>query len=206
VKWMTKTNRIRRFDRQASAYAKRRRRMEMGNWRQKLLRDARGDVLEIAVGAGANFPFYSSDIRLTAVDFSPAMLQEAKTAAAAYRLDCTLIESDVESLRFPPDSFDSIVSTLSLCSYDDPVQVLQNMSEWCRPEGRILLLEHGISSQPVLAALQKLIDPIAFRIVGCHQKRDIMRIIRTAGLHIERDEHYMANMLHLVWAKPQKQE
>jgi ubiquinone/menaquinone biosynthesis C-methylase UbiE len=195
---------IRTFDRQARWYEKKRRRQELKAWRQKLLHTAKGNVLEVAVGAGANFPYYPPDALVTAVDFSPEMLKKAKQAADECGMRATFIQSDVESLNFPPDSFDTVVSTLSLCGYDDPCHVLSLFNRWCKKDGRILLMEHGISSNPALAVLQKALDPLAYRLIGCHQKRDMMRIIQSSGICIEKAEHYFANVVHLVWAKPNK--
>lgn len=95
-----------------------------------------------------------------------------------------------------------MVSTLSLCGYEDPVQVLNLFNRWCKKDGRILLMEHGISSVLPLAWLQKVLDPVAYRLVGCHQKRDIMDIIRSSDVVVERAEHHWAGTVHLVWAKP----
>jgi ubiquinone/menaquinone biosynthesis C-methylase UbiE len=43
-------------------------------WRRRLLQEVEGKVLELAVGAGANFPFYPQDVDITAVDFSQQIL------------------------------------------------------------------------------------------------------------------------------------
>jgi len=77
---MNKETLIRKFDKQAAMYDNKRRRLELGAYRRRLLHVAEGRVLELGVGAGANFPFYAPDVELTAVDFSPAMLAAAKTA------------------------------------------------------------------------------------------------------------------------------
>jgi ubiquinone/menaquinone biosynthesis C-methylase UbiE len=193
---------IRKFDKQARLYEKRRKKQAQGKWRRKLISAAKGKVLEVAVGAGANFPFYGHGLEITAVDFSPEMLRKAKEAAAEYRLRADLILSDVERLDFPPESFDTVVSTLSLCSYEDPVRVLSRFNRWCKRDGRILLMEHGVSSAYPLAWLQKVLNPLAYRWVGCHQNRDIMDIIRSSGILVERAEHLWAGTIHLVWARP----
>ncbi|MBO8163570.1 MAG: class I SAM-dependent methyltransferase [Brevibacillus sp.] len=197
---------IRLFDKQASWYEKKRKRQELGFFRQQLLRSAKGKVLEVAAGAGANFAYYPRDVELTAVDFSPEMLIRAREVARESDRMVTFIQADVESLAFAPDSFDTVVSTLSLCAYQDPVQVLRQCCRWCRKEGRILLLEHGLSSWRSIAFLQKAADPLAYRMIGCHQNRDIMQILRSSGLLIERAERFWAGMVHLIWARPDKQD
>jgi ubiquinone/menaquinone biosynthesis C-methylase UbiE len=135
---MNRADLIKKFDKQARWYEKRRIQQAQKEWRQKLLYFARGNVLEVAVGAGANFSFYPPGVRITAVDFSPEMLKRARNAADEYGIEVEF-KSDVETLTFPPDSFDTVVSTLSLCGYEDPVGVLNRFSRWSRKDGCILL-------------------------------------------------------------------
>ncbi|BCU82459.1 SAM-dependent methyltransferase [Polycladomyces abyssicola] len=201
---MNRADLIKKFDKQARWYEKRRIQQAQKEWRQKLLYFARGNVLEVAVGAGANFSFYPPGVRITAVDFSPEMLKRARNAADEYGIEVEFIQSDVETLTFPPDSFDTVVSTLSLCGYEDPVGVLNRFSRWCRNDGLILLMEHGLSSNPFLSFLQKALDPLAYRLVGCHQNRDMMNLIRSSDLVVEKVESHWAGVVHLVWAKPRK--
>lgn len=201
---MDQTELIRKFDAQARMYEKKRKKQELGAWRKKLLRAASGKVLEVAVGAGANFPFYDPDVEITAVDFSGEMLKKAREAAREHGLKAEFIQADLESVEFSPDSFDTVVSTLSLCGYQDPIRVLNQCSGWCKKDGRILLMEHGISNNAVIASLQKALDPLAYRMIGCHHNRDMMQIIQSSGIVVEKVERYWAGMIHLIWARPDK--
>lgn len=193
---------IRIFDRQATQYDQKREDPKQQRWRQHLISHAKGNVLELAVGAGANFPFYSQEVRITAADFSGAMLENARRAAEHYHLNADFICTDIEDMSFPGHSFDTIVSTLSLCSYTNPLEMLNKLNRWCKPDGTILLLEHGISSNFMVSALQKALNPLLYRVCGCHQTRDIIRLIQESGMHVSRVESYSLNMIHLVWAKP----
>lgn len=187
-------------------YERNRKAYTLGHWRSRLLRFSRGKVLEAAVGAGANFPFYNKDLveEVTAVDFSSEMLRRAKEASQEYGIRATFMESDMDHLSFPPDSFDTIVSTLSLCSYEDPLRVLNQFNRWCRRDGNILLMEHGLSSNFLLAFAQRVLDPIIFRVEGCHHNRDMMKIIESSDLVMTTAQHYWAGCIHLVWAHPNK--
>ncbi|WP_152391866.1 class I SAM-dependent methyltransferase [Paenibacillus guangzhouensis] len=201
---MDKDKLIHKFDRQAGVYDRRRQKSSDRTWREPLVSCAYGKVLEISVGAGANFPFYPKDVEVTAVDFSNEMLLAAQRGAADHRLQVTFLQSDVESLAFPANTFDTIVSTLSFCGYENPLQVLASLKEWCKPNGQILLMEHGRSSSPIIRPLQHIINPMFRRMVGCHVNRDIMGMVQQAGLHIEREEHHWLDMIHRVWARPNK--
>lgn len=109
---------------------------------------------------------------------------------------------DVESLDFEEDTFDTIVSSGSLCGYDDPVHVLNKMNKWCKKDGQILLLEHGLFSSSALAWLQKKVDPLNVKMIGCHLDRDILKIVESSDLVIDKHERALGGYLYLIWAKP----
>lgn len=201
---MDKEKLIRKFDNQSKIYEMRRKKQSERNWREKLIGCAKGKVLEVAVGAGANFSFYSKDVDVTAVDFSGAMLSKAKESAMASNVRATFIQSDIESITFPENSFDTIVSTLSFCGYENPVNVLESFSRWCKPGGQILLMEHGLSSNRLIGGTQKIIEPVFLRMVGCHLDRNMIDIFRQSPIHIHHIERYKFNIVHLVWASPNK--
>lgn len=195
--------RIRKFNAQADLYDKKRNRNELGWLRSRLLQAARGRVLEIGFGAGGNLPYYPKDIELVAVDFSPAMLEKAKQANdRLYQLKVTYVEGDVEDVTLPEQSFDTVVSTLSLCAVPHPDRVLARLGRWCKPEGQVLLMEHGRSSNRVLALAQNVLDPLLYRWVGCHHDRDFPALVEAAPLQIIRSERHMAGILQLYWCRP----
>lgn len=193
---------IKIFNKQAEMYDRRRRKREMAALRSRLLASAEGKVLELGIGAGANMPFYNREIELTGVDFSPAMLERAKEANdRQFGLRAAFIQADVDSLELPDHAYDTVVSTLTLCAYREPAAVLARMSSWCRPGGRVLLMEHGLSRYAPIAFGQRLFDPLAYRFIGCHYDRDILALVEQSPLIIERAERLMAGMLHLLWCR-----
>lgn len=199
---MEKSKLTRKFDRQADMYEKQRKKKSLGPWRRELLQHAEGKVLELGVGAGANFPYYSPDVQVTAVDFSSQMLEKAKNAAEEQRMQTDFMLSDIERLEFPKHTFDTIVSTLSFCSYEHPVDMFNKLKYWCKPKGQILLMEHGISFNPVFAFVQKAIDPVQYKLSGCHQNRDMLRLIQESNLHIQKVERHWKGIVYLIWATP----
>ncbi|MNC18968.1 Demethylmenaquinone methyltransferase [compost metagenome] len=201
---MEKQKLIRIFDKQAARYDSQREDARQTRWRRQLISHTKGEVLELAVGAGANFPYYPPGIQLTAADFSAAMLAKARRSAEQYQINSTFIHSDIEELSFPDHSFDTIVSTLSFCSYARPLPVLEHLSRWCRPGGQILLMEHGISESPALALGLRALNPLLYRIYGCHHTRDILGLVRESGLTINKLESHWRGMVHLIWASPKK--
>jgi SAM-dependent methyltransferase len=174
------------FDRQVTRFEK----LRDGNddfreLRQALLSGIRGDVLEIAPGPGFNFPFYTNITSLTAVDLSPKMTASAQAAwERTSNTPGTFITTDILEADFADNSFDSIVSTCSLCAYSDPVAVLNKLGAWCKPEGTIYLLEHGLSDYWLMRTAQRLYEPIHYKIHACHCNRDISEILKQSDLNI----------------------
>ncbi|WP_256759344.1 class I SAM-dependent methyltransferase [Cohnella sp. WQ 127256] len=199
---MNKDKQIRIFDRQAGQYEKKKEPESLRQWRQKLLQHASGHVLELAVGAGANFPFYPAGVQITATDFSAEMLKKATKAAEQYRTQVEFMLSDINELEFAEHSFDTIVSTLSFCSYKEPLKVLEKLRKWCKPSGEILLLEHGISSNMAFSVGQKILNPLLYRLIGCHHTRNMIDLVNQSGLKITKTESHWLGCIDLIWAKP----
>jgi ubiquinone/menaquinone biosynthesis C-methylase UbiE len=132
------------------------------------------------------------------------MLNRAKEAAADVGIQAEFVLSNIESLSFPDDSFDTIVSTLTLCGYEDPLAVLKKFNKWCKCDGQILLMEHGISSNRFVGYLQTAIDPVFIKVVGCHLNRNMTQILQKSSIQINKMEHYMLGAVHLIWATPNK--
>ncbi|WP_271401586.1 class I SAM-dependent methyltransferase [Salinicoccus roseus] len=193
---------VKKFDRQSKTYDKRRGNDPTDKYRERIIPEVEGKVLEVGIGAGGNFPYYEADIELTGVDFSPKMINAAQEAASAYPFEATLYEADIAELDFDENSFDTIVSTLSFCAYEHPDDVLANFAKWCRPEGTILMMEHGESTNRLLAGALNIVDPVSMKVLGCHQNRNISEIVRHSDLKIVKEERHLAGCLYMLWVKP----
>ncbi|BDA41943.1 probable ubiquinone/menaquinone biosynthesis C-methyltransferase Ub at C-terminar half [Coccomyxa sp. Obi] len=103
---------------------------------------------------------------------------------------------------YPENSFDTVVDTFGLCSHGDPVQALKEMGRLCKPEGRILLLEHGKASPDWL---NKWLDEGAHKHLmkwGCQWNRDIESIVKEAGLEIELLSRWHFGTTYVIIARP----
>lgn len=186
-------------------YENNRSNQKLARLRNKIIKNAYGKVLEVGVGAGANFPYYDRNhVEVTGVDFSSKMIESAKKAASIFQVKADFIQEDIDELIVEDNSFDCIVSTLSLCSYPDPIATLNKFNSWCRRDGIILLMEHGLSSNRLLSFTQKLIDPLYTKISGCHCNRNIDMIIEKSDLQVETIERYWSDILYLIQARPSK--
>lgn len=199
---MDKKKHIEKFDKQVGVYERMRENDRFYKYRKSLFGEAYGEVLEVAVGTGLNFPHYRGIERLTAVDFSAEMLASAEKEAGKYPFQAEFINEDIETMDFRDDSFDTIVSSLSFCSYEDPVAVMNRFGRWCRLDGKILLLEHGLSRFKGLQLLQRAVDPLTMKLIGCHQKRDISAIAGESDLQIIHLERHMFGAVYLIQAAP----
>lgn len=202
---MKKEKLIRKYDKQVKMYENNRKNQKLAGLRNKIIKKAYGKVLEVGVGAGANFPYYDrNNVEVTGVDFSFEMIKNAKRAASIFQVKAEFIQEDIDELILEDNSFDCIVSTLSLCSYPEPILTLNRFNSWCREDGIILLMEHGLSSNPILSVTQKMIDPLYTKISGCHCNRNINKIIEKSNLQVDQIERYWSDIIYLVQARPTK--
>jgi ubiquinone/menaquinone biosynthesis C-methylase UbiE len=172
------------------------------NLRRALLQRASGQVLEVAVGTGKNLPYYPKACQLTAVDTSLAMVMRARQRADRLGLHVHFQVMDAAHLGFPDQQFDTVVDTLALCTFLDPVAVLHEMARVCRPEGHILLLEHGRSDRVWLGRWQDQRAERHARLLGCYWNREPLELVRQAGLRLLTAERRFFGIFHLLEAAP----
>ncbi len=166
--------------------------------RRALLADAGGDVLEIGGGTGANLPFYRDHVRtLTLIEPEAPMARRLQRRLAdgppGTPADTRLVQAPAERLPFDDESFDTVVSTLVLCTVDDQPQALRELRRVLRPGGRLLFMEHVRAEEGErLARWQDRMRPIGVRMAhGCRCNRRTVDGIRSAGFEVvdlERDE------------------
>ena len=172
--------------------------------RRSLLRRAQGKVLEVAVGTGKNLPYYSSDCRVIAVDLSSEMLNVARKRAARLAIHTSFVVADAEALPFSGKSFDTVVSSLSTCTFPNPVAAVKEMARVCRPGGRVLLLEHGRSDREKIARWQDRHADQFAKPLGCHWNREPLDMVRKAGLKINTTRRVFFGIFHQIAAAPEQ--
>jgi ubiquinone/menaquinone biosynthesis C-methylase UbiE len=170
--------------------------------RTRLLPEAEGRVLEVGVGTGANFPFYSPSVCLTAIDESTDMLGVAAGRAVALDRPVFLGRANVEHLAFPDGCFDTVVATLVLCSVVDQPRALDELRRVLhRPGGRLLLLEHTRPQVQPLASLADLANwPWYAFNKRCHLNRETQQAVIQAGFRVERVESKLGGLLRTIVA------
>lgn len=176
------------------------------SWREDLLSEVKGDVLEVGIGTGANLPFYPNAIHLTGIDFSSGMLKHARKKANALTLPyhITLKEMDAQEMDFPDNTFDFVVATCVYCSVPDPVRGLKEMGRVCKPGGQILLLEHMRSDNKVIGKVMDLLNPITVNLWGANINRTTLENINRADLNIVENEDLFYSIVKKVIVNPNK--
>jgi len=170
--------------------------------RRGIFSRARGDVLEVAAGTGRNLEYYPPDCRVTAIDISEGMLDIARQRANELGKAVDFRLMDGAALDFADDRFDTVTTSLSTCTFPDPLVVLREMRRVCKPDGRILLLEHGRSKVQLFSRLQDRLADRQARAFGCHWNREPQQLIEQAGLRLVSDRTHLFGVVHVVEATP----
>lgn len=173
-------------------------------WRQRLCEQARGLTLEVGAGTGLNLPYYPADLELVVTDLSGGMLARARARAAQLKLRPTILEMDLQHLDFPDGLFDTVIATCVFCTVPDPVRGLAEVRRVCKPGGRILLLEHVRSGQPMIGRLMDLANPVLRSLTGTNINRETLDNIRTAGMDIVSVQPVWRDIMLEIHASPNK--
>lgn len=160
--------------------------------RHSLVAKASGLVLEIGFGTGANFKFYPSLIHsLTAIDPNPGMITLARSLQAEAVIPVHLALALAEALPFPSASFDTVVSTMTLCSVSQLSKALQELLRVVRPGGRLLFLEHGQSPDRSVSLWQDGLTPVWKHLGdGCHLNRPMVQMMQAQGWRVTALENF----------------
>lgn len=159
---------------------------------------AQGRVFELGVGGGLNQQFYDS-ARVTGfagIDPGAKLLDFAREEAAKKGWQADIRAGRGEAIPFEDESFDTVVSTYTLCSVDDQARVLRELRRILKPGGKIIYLEHGRAPDSGPQKWQRRIEPVWKRVMGnCHLTREIGGAVKQAGFQMEPiGQHYQPKM------------
>lgn len=138
---------------------------------------------------------------MVATDMSIEMLLRARAKARVHHLGAQFAVMDGEMLAVRDHVFDTVLSTLTLCTFTDPLKALREMARVCVPDGRILLVEHGRSSRTRIANWQDRHDERHAQMIGCHWNREPLDLVREAGLEVEESNRRFLGVFHLIEAR-----
>jgi len=163
------------------------RQKRLAPFRQRVVRQAHGRVLEVGIGSGLNLPFYDRGADwVCGIDPSPELLGLARKRIREAGVATRLVRGSSEALPLEDQSVDTVVVTFALCTIPDVARALAEMRRTVKPDGELLFVEHGRAPEPRVANWQDRLTPLWRRVAGgCHLNRDVGELIRTAGFRLE---------------------
>jgi SAM-dependent methyltransferase len=147
--------------------------------RRRLLRGARGTVLEIGAGTGLNVIHYPDALdALVLSEPQDAMARRLESRLHRNGIEGTVLRAGAESLPVETASVDTVVSTLVLCTVPNPDAALHEIRRVLRPGGRLLFLEHIRADTTRRARWQnRLAGPWRAFADGCRCNQETLGII-----------------------------
>jgi ubiquinone/menaquinone biosynthesis C-methylase UbiE len=177
-------------------------RLAFRKWRRRLWDLVPGgSVLEVGVGTGKNLRYYGEDRSVTAIDFSPKMLEKARRNSARWGVTADLLLMDAQALEFPDATFDSVVSTFVFCSVPDPVLGLSEVRRVLKPGARAYLLEHVLSKKQPMRWFMQRLNGVVSTVGGANINRDTAANVEAAGLGIIEVTDLWSDVVKLIVAE-----
>lgn len=153
----------------------------LGRRRHELLETLTGRILDIGAGTGANLTYYRDATEVTLAEPDGAMRSRLSAKLGNASVPVRLSDAPAEDLPFPDGSFDVVVSTLVLCTVQNPDRALAEVRRVLAPGGRLVLLEH-VRGGERLARWQDRLTPMWRHVAaGCHLNRDTRAAVERAG-------------------------
>lgn len=176
--------------------------LRRGAAKARLFAEMQGQVLFLAVGTGVDIMRFPEGQKIIGIDISAEMLRRAETRRRAYHGHLVCALGDAENLAFSDNSFDTVVSSCTMCSVPNPVRALNELYRVLRPGGRLLMFEHVRSRSWVLGLALDFMT-LWTRLLGTAMNRDTVASVLKAGFKIVRIESvYLDIILSIYAVKP----
>jgi ubiquinone/menaquinone biosynthesis C-methylase UbiE len=159
---------------------------EARRYRERVIPQATGRVLEVGVGSGLNIPFYGTTVdHLFALEPSPELRKMAGRRTRGARFTVEFLDRSAEEIPLERGSVDTVVTTWTLCTIPDAIGALREMKRVLKPGGLLLFVEHGLAPDASVQAWQHRLNPLWNRIGGgCNLNRKIDELIVRSGFRL----------------------
>jgi ubiquinone/menaquinone biosynthesis C-methylase UbiE len=152
------------------------------------LRLAPGDrILIVGAGTGLDLDFLPSNVHVTAIDVTPAMLKQLERRAAGRGPSVTARIMDARKLAFPDSSFDAVVMHLILAVMPEPERGLREAVRVLKPGGRIAVFDKFLRDEERPSLKRRLLNAIAKPLFSDLNRR-LGPLIAGTPLVIEHDQ------------------
>lgn len=176
---------------------------DMRRWKQiqiDFFSQLHGKILYVGIGPGPEIVNFPPGLNIVAIDLSRNMMELARERAANYKGKFKLINMNVESLGFPENSFDSVLTVCVFCTVENPVQGLEELRRVLKPDGKLFMFEHVISKNPVYALSLKWFSLFTTMLSGTHLDRDTVANLGKAGFKIESNRNVYLDIVKTLIA------
>jgi ubiquinone/menaquinone biosynthesis C-methylase UbiE len=172
----------------------------MRRLRNTVLSSAHGRVVEIGAGTGLNIARYPDDLdELVLMEPDPSMRQKLARRLHRYGHAARIVDAPAERIPLADASVDTVVSTLVLCTVNDPEQALREIARVLRPDGQLLFVEHVRARSRFLAACQDfMLRPWLRFAAGCRCNRPTVELMRACGFEVAADDAVWRGMPPIV--------
>ncbi len=168
--------------------------------KRRLFSRMAGRCLMMAAGTGNDFRFFPPGLDITAIDVSPRMIERARRKAADYGGSLEILLMDAQNLQFADASFDTVVTSCTLCSVPDPIRGLREIYRCLKPGGRLLMFEHVRSRFGPVAVFQDLMTAVT-RLIGPDMNRDTVGNVQRAGFNVLRERNAYFDVVKAIGAE-----
>ena len=174
---------------------------DMRRWglaQKNLFQKMQGKVLHIGVGTGMEIINFPSDLDITCIDLSPQMLERALWRAKQYQGEIRFCLMNSESLAFPDNTFDTLVTVCVFCTVSHPVAGLKECRRVLKPEGKLLMFEHVMSKNLIYGLSLKFMSLFTSALEGTHLDRDTVENVRKAGFKIKSEKNVYLDIVKAI--------
>ncbi len=170
-----------------------------GGYKRELFSKCRGKAMLVAAGTGLDFQYFPEGMEITAIDFSPKMVEKAREKIGGYDGKLDVVQTDVMNLEFPDESFDTVITSCTFCSVPDPVKGLKEIRRVLKPDGKLLMFEHVRASAILLGGMMDILAPLIYKF-GSEINRQTGKNVKKAGFRITREFNIYLDMVKLFEA------